>query len=471
MVLHHVITYNEEKIKEEQIMKKIISIILAFTMTAAVFTGCGKKAETTTGGDAKTTESAATEAAVTKAADDGKEASEPVTLTLYGDAGNVQRPFMQKIIKLYEEKTGNKIDVQGIESENFDNVCLMKFQTGDVPDLFLHQGGYSLEAYNPSANFVDFSNSAWVSDIVDSVLPTTKRDGVVYGLPFWEASYSGLLYNKEIFDKLGIELPKTQDEFNAVCDKLLDNKVQPIYLPLKDVWPLLYQYGMDPIFKDSALLDQLNTNQTTYADIPKMGKMLEWYKMAADKGYFGKTYATDTWDYCMEVLGQGEAAMMYCWDTWLYSDYDSKSYTYAADDFGIMPAFLNTTDTGTFEGPNCNLMMANKNSKKVDAAVEFINFMADPENYNEAFSGFETAPVFKGQTTIKTTPQYDAAKDWIAQVGNASIANPNIIGFSSVDGGKCIQELLIGNVDVKECLKLMDEERIRSAKLQQAKGF
>jgi ABC-type glycerol-3-phosphate transport system substrate-binding protein len=251
----------------------------------------------------------------------------------------------------------------------------------------------------------------------------------------------------------------------------LEQGVQPIYFPVKDVWPMLYQYGMDPIFEDSDLLNKLNTNQTTYAQIPAMSSMLEWYKMAADKGYFGESFATDTWDYCMEVLGEGEAAMMYLWDTWLYSDYDSESYTYVADDFGLMPAFLNTTENGTFEGPNCNLTLANKNSKNVDAAIDFINFMADPNNYNVAFDSFETAPVFKGQTTIKTTPQYEASKEWIGQVGRASIANPEIIGFSLVEGGKYIQELLIGNIDVNECLGAMDMERIKTAKFQQAEGF
>lgn len=396
---------------------------------------------------------------------------ESVTLTLYGDAGNVQRPYFQKIIEMYEEATGNKIDVQGIESENFETVCLTKFQTGDIPDLFLHQGGYMLDAYNPEENFVDFSDAEWVSDIQESVLPTTKRDGVVYGLPFWEASYSGLLYNTKIFDELGIELPKTQEEFDAVCDTLLENDIQPIYLPLKDGWPILYQYGMDPIFEDSDLLEKLNTNQTTYSEIPEMKSLLEWYKTAADKGYFGEAYNTDTWDYCMEVIGEGEAAMMYCWDTWLYSDYDSEAYTYVADDFGLMPAFLGTTDNGTFEGPNCNLTMVNKNSENVEAAIEFVNFMADPDNYNEAFEGFETAPVFKQQTTIDVTPQYEASAEWIEEVGHASIANPNIIGFSNVDGAKCIQELLLGTVDVDTCLERMDEERIKSAKTQNAEGF
>lgn len=75
---------------------------------------------------------------------------------------------MQKIFKLYEEKTGNKIDVQGLDASNFENVSLTKFQTGDIPDILMHFGGYSLDAYNPAQNFVDFSDAKWVDDIADT---------------------------------------------------------------------------------------------------------------------------------------------------------------------------------------------------------------------------------------------------------------------------------------------------------------
>lgn len=448
--------------------KKIAGVLLAAATVAILAAGCGtaeKVADTASGENQAEENVEATGKEETAAGEDS------VTLTLYGDAGNVQRPYYQNMIRLYEEKTGNKIDVQGIDSDNFESVCQMKFQTGDIPDLFLHQGGTSLDAYNPSENFYDFSDAGWVSDVAETVLPSCKRGDAVYGLPYWEASYSGVLYNKQIFKDLSIELPKTQEEFDAVCDQLLEAGIQPIYLPVKDVWPILYQYGMDPIFADSALLDQLNRNETTYAEIPAMQSMIQWFGDAAKNGYFGTSYATDTWDTIMEVMGEGEAAMFYCWDTWLYSDYDSESYQYVADDFGLMPAFMGSNTEGTFEGPNCNLTIVNKNSKNADAAVGFVEFMADPENYNAAMDGFETAPVFKQETNITATPQYTEAAAWIEEVGNASIANPNIIGFSSIDGATCIQDLLVGNVTVEECLQEMDSTRIKSAQSQQAEGF
>lgn len=398
------------------------------------------------------------------------EASGQKTLTLYGNAGDLARPYMQNIIKLYEEKTGNKIDAQGLDQSNFESIALTKFQTGDIPDLFMHFGGYGLDAYNPEKNFVDFSDASWVSDIQPTVLPQTKRNGKVYGLPFWEASLSGILYNKKIFEQFSIAVPKTQTEFMAACQILKDNGVQPMYMAVKDNWPMLYQFAVDPLFYNSDNLAKINKNEIKYADIPEMVQMAQWYKDMADKGYLGDTYNTDTFDYASEVLGKGEAAMMVCWDTWLYTDFDG-SFDYVADDFGIMPAFMNTREQGSFEGPNCSLMLANKNSERVELAKEFIQFMATPENYNQAFDGINTAPCFNGQTTIKVTPQYSESAEWQKEAATPSTAWAEIIGFSQGDGGKALQELLVGNVDAAGCIALMDEARIKIATAQNVEGF
>ena len=446
-------------------MKKrtVLSLIISLILVIATVTGCSGSGDN----------SESTKETPSDSSNDSNSSSSnaEITLTLYGNAEDIEKPYMQTIFDLYEEETGSTLDIVGIDQDNFENVALTKFQTGDIPDLFMHFGGYGLDAFNPQENFVDFSDAEWVSDIEDMVLSQTKRDGIIYGLPYWEASISGCVYNKKIFDESGIDVPTTQDEFYEVCQTLLDNDVQPVYMAVKDQWPILYQYALDPVFADTELLNQLNSNQTTYAEIPELTDMCEFYKKMAENGYLGEMYATDTWDYASEVIGTGEAAMMFVWDTWLYTDYDSESYEYTADDFGMMPAFMGTTENGTFEGPNCSLMLANKNGDNVEAAIEFINFMADPGNYNIGFEGIKTAPVFKGQNTIETTPQYEEIEQLFEEIGNNSIAYQEIIGFTQVEGAKSIQELLIGNITVEECLKLMDEDRIKTASSQQVEGF
>ena len=152
--------------------------------------------------------------------------------------------------------------------------------------------------------------------------------------------------------------------------------------------------------------------------------------------------------------------MMFCWDTWFDTDYDSESYDYVAEDFGIMPVFMGTCDEGTYEGGNVNLMMANKNGENVEVAKDFINFMAQPENYNEAFDGVSTAAVFKGQTTNVNSVQYEENKESVDKLIRPSAAQPKIVGFNQGEGGKALLQLMSGDISVEECIKLIDQDRI-----------
>lgn len=435
-------------------MLKVIAIVLSVVMLT-VFAGCSSK---TNKENISNTED-----------QNSDKEKKTVTLVVMGNQEDINRDYMQKAFANYEAKTGNKLDLQGLPSDSSEQVALTKFNTGDIPDIFMHFGGYQLKAFNPEKNFVDFSDATWVDDILPTVKNQAIYNGKVYGLPHWEASMSGIIYNKEIFKKLGIDIPKTQEEFNDACDKIKDAGITPIYLAFKDAWPLLFQFSVDTMVEDTEILEKLNRNQIKYADIPEFRKMVEWYKMIADEGYIGDKFTTNTWDYAVDALGKEEAAMMICWDTWI-AEIDKK-YPGTSSKMGLMPAFLGTPNEGTFEGPNVSLLLANKNSKNVDAAIEFVNFMATPENYNYAFEGFQTAPVFKGQETHVATPQYIEAKKIIEEVGRPSIAWANIIGFSGIDGAKYLQELMIGNITIDECIKGMDDERINIAKSQGIEGF
>lgn len=434
-------------------------MVLLLTGMLAVVTlyGCGGGSGSGSGSNGESSEQTETESA--------SDSGGGVTLTLYCNADDMAKPYMQKIISLWEEESGNKIDQQGLDTDNAETIALTKFTTGDIPDLYVHFGNSNLKNFNPEENFVDWTDAEWVSDIQDSVLPQATYNDKIIGLPFWEASNSGCFYNKKIFDELGISQPKTQEEFDKVCDKLLENDIQPIYLAAADSWPILYQFALDPVLEEHPeYIEQLNAGELTYAEIPEFTSMCEWFLSAAEKGYFGKNFASDTWDYCSEVLGTGEAAMLFCWDTWFDTDYDSESYEYAGEDFGIMPVFMGTCEEGTYEGGNVNLMMANKNGDHVEEAKDFINFMSVPENYNQAFDGISTAAVFKGQTTNVNSTQYEENKDSVDQLIRASSAQPKIVGYNQGEGGKALLQLVSGDITVEECIKLIDDDRIATLK-------
>lgn len=435
---------------------KFVALVVLVTMMITLLAACGNS------NTAQNTNTNTASAEATKAA--------PVTLTLMANQDWVSKPYMKAAWKNYEDKTGNKLDIQAVPIDSGEQVMKTKFAAGEVPDIFMHFGGYSLTPFKPADNFVDFSNAPWVSDVQGYVLDQIKFDGKVYGIPHWEASISGMIYNKEIFTKLNISVPTTQEEFVAACEKVKASGITPIYMAFKDVWPLLYQFPMDTMVKDPAVLSKLNSNQLKYADITGFTDMLTWFKTMAEQDYLGKKFTTNTWDGAPAAMAGGTYAMMYVWDSWVDSDLEPKAPGASAK-FGLMPCFMGTPSQGTYEGPNCCITFANKNSKNVQAATDFVNFLGTPENYNLAFKDYGTAPVFKGENTNKTTNLYSEAKASIDAVGNSSIAVNSIIGFDQVEPAKYIQELMLGGITVDEAVKAMDKDRMEAAKAQQVPGF
>lgn len=380
------------------------------------------------------------------------------TISVWGRESDLNRSYIIRAFKRYEKLTGNKVETVAFSPEVIEDEVTEALKNKESGlDVLLYFGGANIDAFNPDENFYDFSEAKWVEDLTNVSINQSIYHGKVIGLPHWEASVAGTLYNKRIFDKLGITPPKTQKEFLEACRTLLQNGITPLYLPCTSPTMLLYQFPLDTIVKEKEVLDKINQGSLNYEDLPEMYDVVEWYRTMAEEGYLGKDYITNSWDGMSSALESGEYAMMLCWDTWLYTDFQGD-----ASEFGLMPAFVGVPEKGTFEGPNLSLLMVNRHSTQVEAALDLITFMADPYNYNDAFEGIYTAPVFKKQMASISTPQYVEAARWIEENYSDSIAWLNIKGFSQSDAS-CILDCISsgGTYTVQQCLRDMDAQRLQ----------
>lgn len=432
-----------------RMMKKIICVVF-FAVSLLLMAGCGRHKEAFSVGERLFNE---------PVYDWGKSTGE--TLTVWGAYPDLDRTYIRKAFERYTQLTGNELSIVQMPKEEFTQQMLAAFGGGEAepPDIILSYGGTNIEAYDPDENFYDFSDALWLDDLTDTSINQTVYNGRIIGLPHWEASVSGTLYNKEIFKKYDLEVPKTQEEFMNVCASLSKQGITPVYLPAGEVSMLLYQFPLDAVVENAGILNGLNDGSLGYEDLPQMAQIVQWYKTMADAGYFGDAYEDNDWDGMNTAMSSGKYAMMLCWDTWLYTDFDGSP-----EDFGLMPAFVGIPENGTFEGPNLGLFIVNRHTKRLDAALNFITFLSDPYNYNAAFEDVYTAPVFKNQVASISTPQYMEAEMVIERNFRDSTAWLRIRGFSQNDA-QCILDYMAGEgcSTVKACLERMDE--LRAARL------
>lgn len=382
------------------------------------------------------------------------------TLVVWGTYPDLDRSYLRRAFERFEEMTDDRLELISIPQDEFEAQMLASVRgEKEKPDILLSYGGTNIEAYDPDENFYDFSDAVWVEDLTDTSINQTVFNGRIIGLPHWEASISGTLYNKKIFEKFDIKVPETQEEFMEVCRILLDHGVTPLYLPGRETSMLLYQFPLDSVVEKPEVLAQLNDGTAGYADLPEMETVAAWYRTMADQGYFGDHYLSNDWDGMNDAMESEEYAMMLCWDTWLYTDFKGDPSV-----FGLMPAFMGVPENGTFEGPNLGLFIVNRKSERLEAALNFIKFLSDPYNYNVAFERIYTAPVFNSQTASISTPQYLEAERLIERNFRDSTAWLRIRGFSQMDAS-CILEYMNHQLDTPdECLRKMDQ--LRSARLE-----
>lgn len=384
------------------------------------------------------------------------------TLTLMGKETDMQKSYIKRIFDLYKEEGKYDLNIISVKDADFETAVKDAFLKKDAPDILFHFNSDSLHTAGLEDQFVFLDDEEWVSDLTDaSKAYCQNSEGRILGLPFWESSVSGCYYNKTILSSLGLRPASTQEEFDMLCQTLKDMGYVPLCWAL-ETGQWMYQFGMDPIFADDpALLKSLNTGKINYQDIPSVRDMVSWIAGAAEKGWFGNGYHKRDWQGLSRAMAYGECVMINIWDTWFYTDLEEGG-EYTKEDFALMPVFMNTADSGTYEGGNLNMMMVNKESSHVEEALEFLSFCARSENYNKAFEGISTVSCFKGQTTNIQSDMVTNAMGSITQHQRVSTAEPKIKGYVQQDVGNAVKDLLTGKTDVDGCIEQMDIYRLQA---------
>jgi raffinose/stachyose/melibiose transport system substrate-binding protein len=144
--------------------------------------------------------------------------------------------FMTDLVAEYNSSQDDvrvEIDTSGPD------VISASFVRGNPPDVILGNYNYEIARFVQRCALIDLSDTDAAASIRDDLQPLMEQYGSCEGrtsaLPY-SVMAASVIYNKEIFEAEGLEVPQTWDELIAVCDQLREAGIDPFYATFKDDW-------------------------------------------------------------------------------------------------------------------------------------------------------------------------------------------------------------------------------------------
>ncbi|UKA64362.1 ABC transporter substrate-binding protein [Arthrobacter sp. FW306-04-A] len=192
-----------------------------------------------------------------------------------------------------------------------DNIVKTRLSTGDMSDVFAYNSGSLFQQLGPAQNLLPVTNEPYMSDVSPSFLPVVSAGKEAYGVPFSTGSAGAVLYNKKVYQKLGLSVPTTWSEFMANSRKIKDAGIDPIIQTYKTTWTSqLFVLGdfANVAAADPTFAADYTSNKAKYATTPAAIKGFEHQEEAAKAGFFNKDYASATYQQGLDKLASGEGA-------------------------------------------------------------------------------------------------------------------------------------------------------------------
>jgi len=192
-----------------------------------------------------------------------------------------------------------------------DNIVKTRLATGDMTDIFFYNSGSLLQALNPSQTLVDLSDQPFIENIVESFIPTVSQDGGIFGVPTGTAMGGGILYNKAVYEELGLSVPTTWGEFVANNEALLEAGIPPVLQTYGDTWTSqLFVLGdyYNVNHEVPTFTEEYTGNQAKYADTPAAMAGFTYLQQGYEAGWWQPDYATTRFEQGLQLLADGEVA-------------------------------------------------------------------------------------------------------------------------------------------------------------------
>ncbi|ODT03607.1 MAG: sugar ABC transporter substrate-binding protein [Mesorhizobium sp. SCN 65-20] len=306
--------------------------------------------------------------------------------------------WQEKLIPAFEKANpGIKVTFAPSAPTEYNAALNAKLDAGSAGDLITCRPfDASLELYNKGhladltslpgmENFSDVAKSAWQTD-----------DGKASFCVPMASVIHGFIYNQEAFEKLGIAVPATEEEFFAALDKIkADGTYIPMAMGTKDLWEAAtmgYQNIGPTYWKGEEGRLALIKGEQKLTDpqwVEPFATLAKW------KPYLGDGFEAQTYPDSQNLFTLGRAAI-YPAGSWEIATFNTQAQFKMG---AFPPPVRKAGDTCYISDHNDIGVGLNPKSKNPEAAKKLLSWIASPEFatiYANALPGFfslNSAPV------------------------------------------------------------------------------
>lgn len=355
-------------------MKRIVCGLIA-TMVALSMAGC------------TAAPSQASSAATPTLPDTSGPNKEKVTLSamfIGGTSDEAMNAIRKEVTDKFnaENPYGVTIELQFYENEQYKTKLTTLMASNTPTDIFFTWEAGFLKPFVESGKIYEIGQSLeqdaeWKGRFNDSAFGPVTFDDKIYAVPTTQ-TVTAVFYNKKIFAEQQIEIPKTYDEFTAVCAKLNEKGITPLSMPIKDAWiagqtlqQLSNGVGGAALY-DDIVSGAAKWDDPRYVEAAKMFSDLLAAKAFPD-GFLGMTH-----DEGRNLFTEGKTAMMFdgTWSLGVFSDPACA----LAGDIGIFPMPPKNPENANVTVASIDYSMAiSASCKNIEAASAYVKLYSDPE--------------------------------------------------------------------------------------------
>ena len=256
-------------------------------------------------------------------------------------------------------------------------------------------------------------------------------DGQLGMVPIFARNY-GMLVNKDLFEKEGLQVPTTWEELLAVCEAFLSKGYESPMMGYSADYSgclmniLVYPEVLAALADHPEELQATNDMETSAGECMRGG--LEAMMQLIDKGYINLEKCGEISDNYTEVIlrfFEGDVPMMICTGDTVSGtgkrESQSEAFSKAPFTYIFVPIPLSETGGYFVDSPSVEFSV-NKTCDNLDMTNEFMRFLITREELNKMAS-------VKRLVTPTTDLSFDSVYEPFSQVPAERVLSPEVIGI------------------------------------------